>query len=77
MRFELALDAEKLALFDKARLREVVLNERPDHVFELSFFLASPDSPVQSEVESAEESLSADPAIVTPFPEYVSVEDAS
>ena len=40
-------DAEKLALFDQARLREVVLNERADQVFELSFYLDSSDPAAQ------------------------------
>ena len=77
MRFELALDAEKLALFDKARLREVVLNERPDHVFELSFYLESLDTPTQPDAEVTDESLLSQEAVVAPIPEYVSVEDAS
>jgi hypothetical protein len=30
-----------LSIFDEAKLREIVLNERVDKVFELSFFLDS------------------------------------
>ena len=88
MRFELALDAEKLALFDKARLREVVLNERPDRVFELSFFLEAADATASgpgaadalAQATSGEEvpdnSVPAD-ASAAAIPDYVSVEDAS
>lgn len=77
MRFELSLDAEKLALFDKARLREVVLNERLDHVFELSFYLDSSDTAVQLGNDAADEAPSSDEAVSASIPEYVSVEDAS
>lgn len=77
MHFELALDAERLALFDRARLREVVLNERPDRVFELSFFLVSPDVPAVPDAEPEDASVLTESAAVAPIPEYVSVEDAS
>ncbi len=77
MRFELALDAEKLALFDQARLREVVLNERADQVFELSFYLDSSDPAAQVGAEVADEVLPAAEAASASIPEYVSVEDAS
>ncbi len=77
MRFELSLDAEKLALFDRARLREVVLNERPDHVFELSFYLDSSDPAAQAGAEVADGVLPSAEVASAPIPEYVSVEDAS
>ena len=73
MHFELALEADKLALFNSAKLREVVLNERADQSFELSFYLdapepaptpASPDAPAQADAS-------------LPIPAYVSVEVAS
>jgi hypothetical protein len=74
MRFDLALDADKLAVFEQAKLREIVLNERTDKVFELSFFLDS--------AEVAEPSEDALPVVQLPLveaasrliPEYVSVE---
>jgi hypothetical protein len=74
MRFELALDADKLAIFDQAKLREIVLNERTDKVFELSFFLdaaelAEPDQGALPVVQSASTAL---PSRL--IPEYVSVE---
>ena len=80
MRFELLLDADRLALFEQAKLREVVLNERLDKTFELSFFLVSADSP--EALEGAESDLSeealgdAAPAPESSIPEYVSVEVA-
>lgn len=75
MRFELTLDEDRLALFGKARLREVVLNERQDHIFELSFYLDPPEAPEAP--EDSDESLPATEAMATPIPEYVSVEVAS
>ena len=75
MRFELALEAEKLALFDTAKLREVVLNERLDHTFELSFYLDSPDQPAPADEEG--EVQASDAGSVASIPEYVSVEVAS
>jgi hypothetical protein len=74
MRFDLALDADKLAVFEQAKLREIVLNERTDKVFELSFYLDS--------AEVAEPSEDALPVMQLPLveaasrliPEYVSVE---
>ena len=74
MRFDLALDADKLAVFEQAKLREIVLNERTDKVFELSFYLDSAEV-----AEPAEDAL---PVVQLPLveaasrliPEYVSVE---
>ena len=76
MRFELALEADKLALFNEAKLREVVLNERLDHTFELSFYLDSPEQP-ESADEAGEVQLTDAGGTVASIPEYVSVEDAS
>jgi hypothetical protein len=76
MRFELALEADKLALFNEAKLREVVLNERLDHTFELSFYLDSPEQP-ESADEAGEVQLTDAGGTVASIPEYVSVEVAS
>lgn len=70
MRFELALAPDKLALFNHAKLREVVLNERADHSFELSFYLDA------SEPGAAEPALTAPADDGAPIPAYVSVEVA-
>ena len=73
MRFELALETDKLALFNAAKLREVVLNERADHSFELSFYLDAPEpAPTPTSPDAPAE---ADAAL--PIPAYVSVEVAS
>jgi hypothetical protein len=80
MRFELQLEADKLALFEQAKLREIVLNERLDKMFELSFFLVSADVPEASEGtdgDVSDEALGdAAAPLATPIPEYVSVEVA-
>jgi len=78
MRFELLLDADRLALFEQAKLREIVLNERLDKTFELSFSLVSADTPdviegAQSDV--SDEALGdAATAPESSIPEYVSLE---
>jgi hypothetical protein len=74
MRFELTLDADKLAIFDQAKLREIVLNERTDKVFELSFFLDSAElaEPDQGALPVAQPASNAPPSRL--IPEYVSVE---
>jgi hypothetical protein len=74
MRFELALDADKLAIFDQAKLREIVLNERTDKVFELSFFLDAAElaEPDQGALPVAQSASTALPSRL--IPEYVSVE---
>ena len=76
MRFDLTLSADKLAIFEQAKLREIVLKERTDKVFELSFYLDSADvadlpegdAPAVPRVEGAVPSGL--------IPEYVSVEVA-
>lgn len=45
MRFDLTLGPDRLAIFEHAKLREIVLNERADKVFELSFYMDSADAP--------------------------------
>lgn len=74
MRFELTLGEDKLAVFDQAKLREIVLNERIDKVFELSFFLDSADAadPGEITLPTGQTAPSAPPARW--IPEYVSVE---
>jgi hypothetical protein len=74
MRFELALGEDKLAIFDKAKLREIVLNERVDKVFELSFFLDSVEAthPGEDEVPITQSASAAPPPRL--IPDYVSVE---
>jgi len=74
MRFELALDADKLAIFDQAKLREIVLNERTDKVFELSFFLDSAEVAEPDEEALPVAQLPAVEAASRLIPEYVSVE---
>ena len=80
MRFELQLDADKLALFEQAKLREIVLNERLDKTFELSFYLVSADASEAIEVadgDVSDEALGdAAAAPESSIPEYVSVEVA-
>jgi hypothetical protein len=80
MRFELKLDAERLALFEQAKLREIVLQERLDKTFELSFFLVSADASEAIELADGDVSEEAlGDAAATPessIPEYVSVEVA-
>jgi hypothetical protein len=69
MHFELTLAPAKRAIFEQAKLREIVLNEDADHRFKLSFFLESETAVVIERLPEAE------PA--TPlFPDYVSVEVA-
>jgi len=85
MRFELALESGQLATFNSAKLREVVLNERADHRFELSFYLdalgpasAQADAPGAWAAAPADGEPSAETdAPVAPIPAYVSVEVAS
>jgi hypothetical protein len=78
MRFDLTLEADKLALFEQTKLREIVLNERIDRVFELSFHLATTDSPDPAVDGDVPEVLSdANTALNAAIPEYVSVEIAS
>jgi hypothetical protein len=78
MRFDLTLEADKLALFEQTKLREIVLNERIDRVFELSFHLTTTESPEPAVDSDLPEVLSdANTALNAAIPEYVSVEIAS
>ena len=65
---------------EQAKLREIVLNERLDKTFELSFFLMSADSPDGAEGadgDVSDEALGdAAAAPESSIPEYVSVEVA-
>lgn len=82
MRFELSLAPEQLDLFEKSKLREIVLDQRTDGVYQLSFFLASPDAAQAAEGEEAQPEPDAtaeadNPSASVPgtvIPEYVSVE---
>ncbi|WP_353246574.1 hypothetical protein [Limnohabitans sp.] len=71
MRFDLTLEPEKLAVFEQAKLREIVLNERSDKVFELSFHLDTTEAP---EPDALAEAVAQGAASVALIPEYVSVE---
>lgn len=77
MHFSLTLAPERLALFEQAKLREVVLHERTDQVFELLFVLepAAASPPGAEPVATAGAAPAGDGA--APIPDYVSVEDAS
>lgn len=78
MRFELTLDEDKLMLFSQKKLREIVLTERLDRTFELSFHLSSLDTPESvSNSELSEEPSDAENVSASSIPEYVSVEIAS
>lgn len=71
MRFDLTLEPEKLAVFEQAKLREIVLNERSDKVFELSFYLDTAEAP---EPDALAEAVAQGAASAALIPEYVSVE---
>jgi hypothetical protein len=78
MRFDLTLEADKLALFEQTKPREIVLNERLDRVFELSFHLVTTDSPDPAVDSDLPEALSdVKTASNAAIPEYVSVEMSS
>lgn len=77
MRFDLTLAPEQLALFGRARLREVVLNERLDHTFELTFQLDDAATEAGTEAEDAPLQQASSELAAAPIPEYVSVEVAS
>ena len=71
MRFDLTLEPEKLAVFEQAKLREIVLNERSDKVFEVSFYLDTAEAP---EPDALAEAVAQGAASAALIPEYVSVE---
>jgi hypothetical protein len=74
MRFDLTLSADKLAIFAQAKLREIVLNERLDKVFELSFHLDTTEVAEAAEPDAPAEAVAQGAASVALIPEYVSVE---
>lgn len=74
MRFDLTLEPEKLAVFEQAKLREIVLNERLDKVFELSFHLDTTEVAEAAEPDAPAEALAQGAASAALIPEYVSVE---
>lgn len=74
MRFDLTLEPDKLAIFEQAKLREIVLNERLDKVFELSFYLDAVDA-TDPEKVNLPAMLNVDGSTLSDLiPEYVSVE---
>ncbi len=82
MRFQLTLPAEQVALFERSRLREVVLSSRPDGQFVLAFVLTDA---VAGEVadgpEAAELPLNQGGdelgAAALPWPSYLKVEETT
>jgi hypothetical protein len=74
MRFDLTLEPEKLAVFEQAKLREIVLNERLDKVFELSFHLDTTEVAEAAEPDAPAEAVAQGAASAALIPEYVSVE---
>lgn len=74
MRFDLTLEPEKLAVFEQAKLREIVLNERLDKVFELSFHLDTTEVAEAAEPDAPAEAVAQGTASAALIPEYVSVE---
>ena len=80
MRFQLTLPAEQVALFERSRLREVVLSSRPDGQFVLAFVLTDAavgevaDGPEAAELplnQGGDELGSA----ALPWPSYLNVEE--
>ena len=74
MRFDLTLEPEKLAVFEQAKLREIVLNERTDKGFELSFHLDTTEVAEAAEPDAPAEAVAQGAASAALIPEYVSVE---
>jgi len=74
MRFDLTLEPEKLAVFEQAKLREIVLKERSDKVFELSFHLDTTEVAEAAEPDAPAEAVAQGAASAALIPEYVSVE---
>ncbi len=76
MRFDVTLAGGQMALFEQAKLREIVLNERADQVFELSFHLDSADVAALPEGDAPVVTSSEAEQPSGLIPEYVSVEVA-
>ena len=82
MRFQLTLPAEQVALFERSRLREVVLSSRPDGQFVLAFVLTDAvagevaDGPEAAELplnQGGDELGAAE----LPWPSYLKVEETT
>ena len=76
IRFDLTLEADKLALFDSTKLKEIVLDEQLDKTFRLSFQLESSEplhAPLADEAHLPGEAAAAMGLPVPQFPKYVSV----
>jgi hypothetical protein len=76
MRFDLTLSSDKLVIFEQAKLREIVLIERADKVFELSFYLDSTDVADLPEGDAPAVPSAEGNALSSLIPKYVSVEVA-
>ena len=82
MRFQLTLPAEQVALFERSRLREVVLSSRPDGQFVLAFVLTDA---VAGEVTDGPEAADLPlnqggdelGAAALPWPSYLKVEETT
>lgn len=75
MHFELALQAQQQAMFEQSKLREIVLDQRADGVYQLSFYLASEDAASEAEPDAeADATLPEQDSTQAVIPEYVSVE---
>ena len=72
MRFQLSLQPEAEQAFHGCKLREIVLGQRADGPYELSFLLDAPQNGQESALPQAD-ARAADPEI----PEYLIVEEVS
>ncbi len=72
MRFQLALSAQDEERFHSQKLREVVLSQRPDGVYELTFLLLSADA---AEAAAPGDALGAHAGAAGEIPEYIMVEE--
>ena len=72
MRFQLALSAQDEERFHSQKLREVVLSQRPDGVYELTFLLLSADA---AEAAAPGDALAAQAGAAGEIPEYIMVEE--
>lgn len=82
MRFQLTLSAEQVALFERSRLREVVLSSRPDGQFVLAFVLTDAavcelaDGPEAAELPRNQGGDELGAAAL-PWPSYLKVEETT
>lgn len=82
MRFQLTLPAEQVALFERSRLREVVLSSRSDGLFVLTFVLTDAAGGEMADgLEAAELPLTQDGnelgSAALPWPSYLKVEETT